>query len=54
MDRLDRFSLIERNARGRAFQATSCSNFGCVAAQQYPALLATLTVPGPDSAGSAF
>jgi hypothetical protein len=39
------------------FQATSCSNFGgagCVAAQQYPALLATLTLPGPDSAGSAF
>jgi hypothetical protein len=41
------------------FEATSCtvvygaSFGGCDPAQQYPALLATLTLPGPDSSGSA-
>lgn len=41
------------------FEATGCSGDACAPlrgqpAQQYPALLATLTLPGPDSTGSAF
>jgi hypothetical protein len=42
------------------FVATSCTAvipnppFGCVATQHYPALVATLTLAGPDSSGSAF
>ncbi len=35
------------------FEATGCSGDACIAAQQYPALLATFTLPGPDSSGSA-
>ena len=39
------------------FNATSCTlsygTNGCSPTQQYPALLATLTLPGPDSSGSA-
>src|SRR5205085_12432312 len=38
------------------FVANACSTFsgtGCDAKQQYPALIATLTLRGPDSAGAA-
>jgi hypothetical protein len=39
------------------FEATSCTlsygTNGCSPTQQYPALFATLTLPGPDSSGSA-
>lgn len=35
------------------FVATGCASGGCIAGQTYPVTLATLTLPGPDSSGSA-
>jgi hypothetical protein len=35
------------------FIATGCTFGGCISGQHYPVTLATLTLPGPDSSGSA-